>query len=471
VSLWNLRLRALLEEQFALVATVLVVLVAVGGFVTYTAYVEPGTTTEERVVSTWETTGSFDHSATVVEENPVFPVGSTLENRSVYFSRLAPELNGTYVFGYRTTGSGELTAEIGLALVTRSSAGEGAGSGGEVLWETRRPLGERETTLASGESARVPFTLNASEVQERRNRIAQQLGTSTGSIQTVVQATVDVSGTVNGERVQDTRSHTVPLTFERTTYEVGSVSEPTQRTEITQPVTVERSYGPLRSVGGPALVLLSVVGLAGLVVVRRQRQLGLTDAERQWLRYREDRSEFDEWITEFTVPPETFDRPRAEAASLGDLVDYAIDTDNAVVESPDGIEYLVVGEEFLYAYTAPPAPQPDDRGDEPETSEATPEGAESDSRGLDEAARAYLGGRGDSEAEWNGAADDEASGNADTGATEPAGSPAGSDADELEPMADRLDAAAFDLGLGSSDDEDGADSTDSTAEEEQDEPT
>jgi hypothetical protein len=407
VSLWSLRLRALLEEQFALIAIGLVVLVLVGGAVTYTTQVEPGTTTEERVVSTWETNGGFDHSATVVTQNPVFPVGTQLQNRSVYFSRLAPGLNGTYVFGYRTTGSGELTAEIDVALVTRAT-GEGSESGSSagVLWETRRPLGERKTTLSSGESVQIPFRLNTTGVQERRDRIAQQLGTSTGTIKTVVQATVDVSGTVDGEQVQDSRSHTIPLTFERSTYRVGTVEEPTQRSEITQPVTVPREYGPLRTVGGPALGLVSLVALAGLVVARSQRRLGLTDAERQWLQYREDRAEFDEWITQFAVPSEVFGRPRAEASSLGDLVDFAIDTNSAVIESPDGLLYLVVDEEFLYAYTAPQPPQTADVDEE--TGPAGPAD--------------------DVDTEWTD--EDETDAGAD---------------DALESTSGRLDAAAFDL--------------------------
>jgi hypothetical protein len=465
VSLWNLRLRALLEEQFSVVATVLLVLALVGGFMTYTAYVDPGTTTEEQVVSTWETTGGFDHSATVVEENPVFPVGSDLRNRSVYFSRLAPVLNGTYVFGYRTTGTGELTADVTLALVTRSSAGNeaGADSGNGVLWETQRTVGETRATLGSGESVRVPFTLNATAVQDRRDRIARQLGTSTGTVETVVQATVAVRGTVNGEQVKDSRTHTLPLTFESSTYQVGAVQDPSQQTEITQPVTVPREYGPLWIVGGPALVVVGAGGLAGLTVVRSRRELGLTDAEKQWVAYREDRSEFEEWITSFSLPDEAFERPRAEAASLGDLVDFAIDTDNSVVELSNGSEYLVVEDEFLYTYTAPPVPQPeDDPRDKSEVSETKPEEAESESQRLDEAAQAYLGGHdgnepGEERAEHDDG--DETDWNeVDMGAADSEGSPADLGSDDLEPMIDRLDEAAFDLDVEPSDDEDGADS-------------
>jgi hypothetical protein len=463
VSLWNLRLRALLAEQFALVVTVLVVLAAVGGFATYTAYVEPGTTTEERVVSTWETTGSFDHSATVVEENPVFPVGSTLRNRSVYFTRLAPGFNGTYVFGYRTTGDGELTAEVDLALVTRSSASDGTGADSGVLWETRRSLGEtRTTTLGSGERAAVPFSFNASAVEQRRDRIARQLGTSSGTVETVVQATVDVSGTVNGERIEDSRTHTLPLAFESSTYRVGAVQEPTTRVEITQPVTVPQEYGPLWTVGGPGLVLVSLGGLAGLGVVRSRRQLGLTDAERRWLRYREDRSEFDEWITAFSLPDEAFDRPRAEAASLGDLVDFAIDTDGGVVESPGGSEYLVVGEEFLYTYTAPQPPEPNgETTTESDAEDGSDDGrdgttteAETTAGRLDSAAREYPGGDGEDDgttSEREPPADTDAADGFD-------GDRAAETADDARgtgPTASRLDAAALDLRLGAGDGENG----------------
>jgi hypothetical protein len=225
-------------------------------------------------------------------------------------------------------------------------------------------------------------------VESRRDRITEQLGTSTGTIKTIVHATVNVTGTVNGERIIDSRSHALPLTLETDSYRVGSVEEPTRRTEITQPVTVPREYGPLRTVGGPVLVLVSVVGVVALFVGRSEERFELTDAEREWLTYREHRAEFDEWITGFSVPQEVFDRPRAEAASLGDLVDFAIDTDSGVVESPDGSQYLVVNDEFLYTYTAPEPPESAER---PGTGDDGTDGIESDTDGETDETGAALG--------------------------------------------------------------------------------
>ncbi len=360
----TLRLRRLLNEQFDLLLVVLAVLALVGGAVTYATHVSPGTTTEERVVEMWQTSGSFDHSATVTEENPLFAVGSRLQNRSVYFSGVSPVLNGSYTFSYRASGGGELTTSVDIVLVTRNVISEGEEQR-TVLWETSRPLRETGTaTIAPGTTARARFGFNVSEAAEERDRIEEELGGTTGTTETFVRATVDIEGAVNGRAVDTQQVHTLPVALDGGTYRVGPSEAGTNRFETTRQVTTTRTYGPLRSVGAPVLLFASLIGLAGLVVARSQHRFELTDAEREWLGYQEDRAEFDEWITSFTLPAEAFDRPRAEASSLADLVDLAIDTNNAVIESPDGTEYSVLDGGFRYVYTAP---QPAAAESEPST--------------------------------------------------------------------------------------------------------
>ncbi|WP_318567694.1 DUF5305 domain-containing protein [Salinigranum marinum] len=421
MSLWDLRLRALLDRQFATVAAVLVVCALVGGFATYTAHVDPGTTTEERVVATWESSGTFDHAATVTRENPLFPVGRTLEDRQVYFSSIAPTVNGSYAFGYRASDGGTVETSVDVVLVTRS-VGEQTGDqsgGATVLWERSRTLHESDAaTVAPGDDVRAPFSFNASAVESERGRIEDRLGGGVGTVETFVRATVDIEGTVNGERVDRQAVHTLPVTIEGNTYRVGPAEASGQQFETTQSVTVPRTYGPLRSVGGPALLALSLAGLAGLAVGRSRYRLELTDAEREWLAYREDRSEFDEWITSFRLPFEAFDRPEAEAASLADLVDFAIDTDSGVIEAPDETEYYVVHDDVLYTYTAPRTP-PRGLVSDPESQTA-----------LD--------------------AESEAATDAESERT-----------DDSESEATGLEAAALDLGFGASGDENGtSDGTD-----------
>ena len=441
MSLWNLRLRALLHEQFAVVASVLVVLALVGGFATYTAHVDPGTTTEERVVATWESSGAFDHAATVTRGNPLFPVGSELGNRTVYFSTIAPEIGGEYAYSYGASGGGELTTAVEVVLVTRSVDESTSQSGeGTVLWETSRTLGETEAALAPGDSVRAPFSFNASAVEGERGRIEEQLGGAAGTTETFVRATVDVEGTVNGERIDRRRVDTLPMSFEGSTYRVGPAETGRQQFETTRTVTVPRTYGPLRSVGGPLALICSLAGLVALTAGRSRDRLELTDREREWLAYREDRSEFDEWVTTFWLPPEAFDRPEAEAASLADLVDFAIDTDGGVVESPNGSEYYVVHEEFLYTYTAPQPPRrardAESEADEgPEADTERTSGTDSEGEGED-GGTTDEGADGDPDRESDGDSDRESDGDGDATAT-------------------RLDAAALDLGVEVSAEENG----------------
>jgi hypothetical protein len=91
--------RARVEDWFAAVVLIAVVVAAVGGFVTYTAYEAPGTTPEQRQVSSWSANGTYDLTATVVEPNPLYPVGTELSDRPVYFLSASPVANATFGSG------------------------------------------------------------------------------------------------------------------------------------------------------------------------------------------------------------------------------------------------------------------------------------------------------------------------------------------------------------------------------------
>lgn len=351
---WLLRLRALLDKQFAVVVVALVVLALVGGWMTYTVHATPHTTTEERSVSSWQTTAWFNHSATVTGNNSVYPVGSTLTNRSIYFTELTPWLNGTYTFTYAASESGDLNGTVSLQLVLRGVE-EGSQST-TVVWRTTKPIRRNAIgSLEPGETIRTPFSINMNETVNQMEVIETELSNPPGQSEVVIRATVDFYGTVNSESVDRVKTHTLPITFESGTYRVGAPEKLTEQHEATRTVTVEQTYGPVRSIGAPVLFLASLFALVGLVVARTQNRLGLSPAERERLHYEDERDDFDEWISAIQLPDDAFDRPRAEATSLSALVDFAIDTDNRVIEDPDDDAYYVVHNGYLYSY-GPPTP-------------------------------------------------------------------------------------------------------------------
>jgi hypothetical protein len=334
---------------------VLLVVALAGGWATYTAHVSPGTTTEQEVVSEWAVTGDFDHGATVTRQNPVYDTGTRLSNRSTYFTGIAPELDGRFLTRVQAASASDLSVSLDTDLVLQSADDE------QVYWRVDSGLTDRTVDdVTPGSTVAVPFSVNATEVERRLEEVSDSLGGSPAEPTVFVAVDVTVQGVVNGQ--QQSASFTERLTIAPGggTYSVTQPQAVGEQFQRTEPVAVPAEYGPLRTVGGPLAGLAALAGLGALVIARRRGELALSETERALLDYQSDRSEFDEWITQIRLPDPAFEKPAAEAASLRDLVDFAIDTDAGVVESPDESAYYVVGDEFLYIYRPPSSGRGDD---------------------------------------------------------------------------------------------------------------
>jgi len=352
-----LQARAVLSDRGAEIAALLVVLALVGGWVTYTTHVDPGTTTEDRVVSSWSRTAGFEHGATVRNPTPVFEEGQRLSNRSVYFTRVAPVLDGNYTLEYTATDGERLNATVRLGLVVQGVTDEGDNE--EVLWRTATTLEEGATSdLRPGETLRVPFSIDVPEVRNRTDEITSTIGT-VGETEAFVLADVRLERAgADGAGGADGRTFQQELTVvpEQDVYRVTDNGKSRERFETTETVRVEREYGLPRTAGGPLALLIGVSGLLVLGGGYRRGAFELREQEREWLTYRADRAEFDEWIHTVQLPSEANDLPRARADSLAALVDFAIDVDSGVIEPPEGDVFYVVHDGYLYSYTAPLPP-------------------------------------------------------------------------------------------------------------------
>ena len=365
-----LQARAALESWFEVVVVAFLVLALVGGWVAYGAHVDPGTTTEERTVSSWATTGAYTHQATVTEPNPVYDRGTTLENRSMYLLAATPDLDGQFAFSYNATDGGSLDVELEEALVVR--AVDERQERTAVVWEQSRTLETRaESDVAPGSRVTVPFSLDVNRTQNRTEQISERLGNPPGEPRVLVLTTVQFSGTVNGQAVNRTAVYAMPITFSQNAYRVNATAE-TTRDETTTLVEVPREPGTLPATGGPLLFALGLLGLVAVAAARVRGDVELTERERARLAFEADRDEFDEWLTSFELPPEALDLPRAEASSLADLVDFAIDTNNSVVENPGSETYYVRHDGVLYTYEPPATDAPG----EPSASDSSSESDE-----------------------------------------------------------------------------------------------
>lgn len=351
-----LRVRAVAGEWFAVLAAVFVVLALAGGYAAGTAYATPGTTTERETVEHWAVSGDFQHSATVTRENPVFAVNTTLADRSTYFTDVTPVLDGTYTVSYRDTAGGDGGADpvevAATATLVLQSASEGA-----VFWTDRERLAATTGTLADGEATTLSVSLNATRVDQRATAIQQSLGDTGGEVSARVVVAVNATGSVAGAERTVTTTQTVPLTLGASTYSVGETQTARETATTTRTVEVAQTYGAPRTVGGPLLLVAGLAGLAALAVLRRRDALGLTATEREYLDFRDDRAEFDEWVVRARLPPAVHDRERADAASLADLVDYAIDADVGVVEDTETGSFYAVTRAVVVAFDPPAEPE------------------------------------------------------------------------------------------------------------------
>ncbi|WP_281194868.1 DUF5305 domain-containing protein [Halorubrum sp. F4] len=357
----RLRLRAFLDAQLSVLLVVCLLVAAVGGGIVYTTHLDPGTETQTRTVSSWTVESGYSHSAEVTEPSPVFSIGDELTNRSTYFATVAPELDVaaevTYAIDPARGVDADDAAENVDVAVDSTLVVRNVGEEGTLYWQQRESIDSTTAeNVAPGETVSAPFTLNSTAIDERVSAIEEQLGASPGQTETFVVTDVELTGTLNGENVTYTRSVQFGISHEGATYTVSDPGVQSDGDEQQVTETVERTYGPLRGIGGPALLVVGLLGVAGIGYGRYEGVLDVSEAERAYLSYRDDRSEFDEWITQVRLPSEVHDRPEAHAEGLRDLVDFAIDNDTGVVEDPNTGAFHAVSGEFVYTYRPPLAP-------------------------------------------------------------------------------------------------------------------
>jgi hypothetical protein len=358
-----LRVRAVTEAYVYILIIVLALVFLVGAVATVDAYQRDQTTSEVRTVASWESAGTFTHHATVRNETQAFREGTVLRNRAAYFTRVSPVLNGSFQYSYTASETGNVSVDADLALVTRSTAETETGERREY-WRVERPLGDRRVeSLAPGQQVSIPFSTNVTDVSQRAAAIDSELGGSPGTTQVLLVARIAVNGTRNGEPVALTREYTLELVVEESVFRVREPTNGTHSGAQRERVTVPVEPNPIQSIGGPILAVVGLLASSVLFVAHRRGELGLTDAEREWLAYRTARDEFDEWITAGHPKSELDENTRIEVATLEGLVDVAIDSDRRIIEDTEREHFVVRDDTAVYEYVPPADPRPNDGHD------------------------------------------------------------------------------------------------------------
>ena len=348
----QLRLRAILNAQFTVILAVCLLAAAIGFGLVYTTHLSPTTETETQTMDILTVETEHSHSAVVTESNPVFDMGTVLDDRNTYFTGVSPRLDVDVETAY-SAAAADVDLTVESVLVIRNVEDD------IVHWDRHERLATQDATgVEPEEPVDVSFSLDSTAIDETAGAIEAELGNSPGETETVVQTTVGVDGTVEGESVSETQTLEMEIQHDGDTYSVSGDGVESTSADRTEQVTVERTYGPLRSIGGPLLAIVGIVGAVGLRYAHQRDEFEITAAESEYLSYRDDCSEFDEWITHIRLPQSVTERETATAETLGDLVDFAIDRETGVVHDPNTGIYYAVSDDVVYTYTPPIATAP-----------------------------------------------------------------------------------------------------------------
>ena len=350
----SIRVRALLDAWLPLVVLVFVVLAALSGFWVQQVYVQQDVEQQQRTVAQWSESTSYDHSAVITNESIAFNRSERVENRPVYYTSLVDDIDVTYRYEYTATGAnGTVRVDTDTFIQYRGVEGE------TVLWSFTEPLAsETAEGLEPGENQTVEVGVDVGSVLETIAEVEAQLGAAgTTEISVVSVSTVD--GEVAGESLNATYESTMPVTVTPETFRVLEIQTVDEQGGVTETVEVVSEPSVTERVGSGLALLLSLVGVVGLVGARYAGVIELTEDEAQLLETYQQEQEFDEWITPGTFPSEQDYEATILVDDLEGLVDVAIDTNKRVIKDEQlGVSTVLDGE-YAYVYVRPDSPAND----------------------------------------------------------------------------------------------------------------
>ncbi|QZA88489.1 DUF5305 domain-containing protein [Salinarchaeum sp. IM2453] len=364
--MWKLRMKSVIDQWFLPIVVICLLLVAAGGFLVYTGVADPGESEEQEVVASAQYDSSFDYSVVVdedveIEGETVFRAGERQPSGQSFYLRDV----GTTVEGSLDINTDANEFEnFSLAQDPEVVVSLEGTSDGQQIWDVKSEI-EDHTTEVGDDEASIEFEFDVTDIEDRISDAEGAVGGAV-DVEAEVLVSTTVAGSLDGEErfVEETGSIDVDIgttTFEldadhEVSPEPGVTANPGQiqivelTTTTESPSYIQGMLGVLLIVGG-----LGGIGIAGISF--RTMDLPPSKEEQSWLEYQSDRDEFDEWITQIELSETDREHPTAEAETLADLVDFAIDTNNSVMYDPADETYSVVHDETRYVFTPPEPPE------------------------------------------------------------------------------------------------------------------
>ncbi|NLB01479.1 MAG: DUF5305 domain-containing protein [Methanomicrobiales archaeon] len=338
---WRIKqFQSMTAEKFTLVLPVVVLCVILSGLFVYASWYMPEHRDVAVDVPWYSLDGRYEYRAIVSEQNPLWPVGTTLVDNPVYFPAATPRLQTTF----------SLLAEgeaVDLNVVSYTAAVLSMKEADTTYWSKEVVITEDTGLMQSG-VYQNSFTLDVGDMQQQLNGIREYLGFQRGTPVVDLVTTVLFTGTVDGRTVAEHRVYSMPITLGTGHYSISDNRSFTETVRVRQTETIE-VYPPVHQQYAAVLLLLISVGMLLWVVTSRSPRfkpsadtLQALEREAMHARYRDWMSQgrFDHSITAH----------RIELGSLEDIISAAVDMNQRVIYDEDGRIYFFVHNNILYSY-------------------------------------------------------------------------------------------------------------------------
>ncbi|WP_135305470.1 DUF5305 family protein [Haloarcula amylovorans] len=270
--------------------------------------------------------------AVVTENTTLYTPNQTLENQPVYLRSAAP--SPTLILT-TTVPSNQKVAVSQQILVNYT-----ADRGDETFWKNSTVIKQTEVTTHSGRT-QMKTQVNPEMIQERVQELDETIGDA-GSVNVDLRFVVSYTTA----RYNGTLSKPINIQITDNWYQIDSPtasrthSIPDERT-VTVPTRQRGGYIGLGILGGIALLLGIAVSIVSWI---EPNQLDSADMVHELQRLR-----YAEWISTGTIPDDAGET-LIEVASLEELVDIGIDTNNRTIYDPSRSRYAIIDGTTVYYY-------------------------------------------------------------------------------------------------------------------------
>ncbi|NLM30598.1 MAG: DUF5305 domain-containing protein [Methanomicrobiales archaeon] len=334
------RLQSLTSEKFTLVLPFAILCLALSGFFVYSSFYMPEYR-DVTVETPWYTVDSrYEYRAIVSEENPLWPVGTTLTENPVYFFAAAPEVQTTFT----------LFAEgkdVNLDVVSHTSAVLSMRDSGTTYWSKELPIAEHAGPLQSG-ALQNSFTLNVRDMQNQLNRIREGLGFQRGDPVIDIVTTTMFTGTVDGRPVDEVRKYLMPITLGQGHYSISDKLD-TNEAVLARDIQMTAIYPPAHQQYAAIVFLIASVGLLVWAILARSRSAKTSADMLQEMEREATHARYRDWMSRGRFD-HSIGAHRIELGSLEDIISAAVDMNQRVIYDDDEKIYFFIHDSILYVH-------------------------------------------------------------------------------------------------------------------------